>query len=207
MREAHARVGERVRLGRILLGLDDEPSGVPGVAQLAQHCREIDRAVAGNREHAVENCRQEAHVVAQYVGEHRCAHILAVHVHDPRAVAARDRHRVPAGKHQVPRIEQQPHVVAGAGHQPVDLGLRLYDGAHVVVEGQPHAVLPQVPRKFVQLGTQARPGRIGEHRAGGQCRLRIAVGTAMTFGEDHHRATHGAQQGEVIGNGSQLLGH
>src|SRR6478736_4759370 len=101
-----------MRLGRILLGLDDEPSGVSGVAQLAQGRLEIDRAISRHREYAIEDSREETSVVAQDVGEHGSADVLAMHVHDSRAVAASNHSGIAAGKHQMSRIEQQSHIVA-----------------------------------------------------------------------------------------------
>ena len=56
--------------GGILLGLDDEPACVIDAAQLAQHGDELDRAVARNGEHAVED---RALYVAKDSGRNRVA--------------------------------------------------------------------------------------------------------------------------------------
>jgi hypothetical protein len=107
VRESHARIGQRMRRCRILLGLDDEPSVVSERHQFAQHGREIDRAVARHREDAVEDRAQEAAIVA----------ITSAAIADARpcsgrarcgAVPAGDAHRIAAGEDEVPVSSSSP---------------------------------------------------------------------------------------------------
>ena len=45
--EAELRIGERMRLGGVLLGLADQPAAVVGVGQGLQRRLELDRPVGG----------------------------------------------------------------------------------------------------------------------------------------------------------------
>ena len=73
------------------------------------------------------------------------------------------RHRIAAREHEMPGVEQQAHVVAGVGHQAIDLGFRLHDGAHVVMEREAHAALLADARatalSFAQNSGHCRVGR------------------------------------------------
>ena len=57
----------------------------------------------------------------------------------------------------MPRVEEQPDRFAGAGHQGVDLGVRLDDGAHVVMERHPDAEPGHALRERRDLGAVGGP--------------------------------------------------
>lgn len=145
MRIPDPRVFERRRLCRILLGLNHQPTVVTGGGERCQHSGEADTAVARDGENAIEDRVEEASVARLYTAEHVGPHILAMHMADAAGVAARDGGRVGVGESQMPGIEQQPHILAGRFHQPLDLTRGLDHGSHVMVVGEPNAA----PRQFV----------------------------------------------------------
>ena len=116
MGEAHPRVGEGVGLGRILLGLDDQPARVAGPAQDPEQRPVVDSPVARHREHAVDHRVQEAPVPPARLGERGRPDVLAVDVGDPARVAAGDRQHVAPGVGEVPGVQEKPH--RGARRRP-----------------------------------------------------------------------------------------
>src|SRR6185369_223663 len=81
----------------------------------------------------------EARILRERRFEHSAPHILAVHMHDPAPMALQEVHRIAACEEAMAGIEEQADILAGVGHQQIDLGIALDDRAHVVMERHPDA--------------------------------------------------------------------
>ena len=111
--------------------------------------------------------------------------------------AAGDGGGVGAGKGQVPGVQQQPDAAGGAGQQAVDLGRRLDHGAHVVVEGEPHALPGHPIAEPAQPVEEHRPLVVAHRRTVGDRHAAPALHGVGGFGEHHDAAAAGLQQFEV----------
>ena len=155
-----------MRLGRILLRLHHEPAGVVVKTQRPKHCGEVDRAVAGNREDAVEHGAQKTRVAANCVVAHVDTNVLAMDVSDSSSVPSRDGNRIATGKHQMACIEEQRNVLRCFGHQSIDLGFRLNDRPHVMMKREAYASVAQVSGNRIQAFREFRPFTVVEQRSG-----------------------------------------
>src|SRR6266478_6402894 len=109
-------IGQRMRLRRVLLGLDDQPTLVARLFQHGKKRRIVDRAVARHGEDPLHHGIEKAAVGVAHAFEHRTADILAVDVVDARDVAPHHGKRVTAGIGEMAGIEQQPDRRSGERH-------------------------------------------------------------------------------------------
>ena len=120
---------ERIGLGRILLGLDEEPSLVVGLDNRGQDGLEVALAVARDGEHAGEHRLQEAELLILDALQHVRTDILEVEVADAVLVAGDDVDRILAGELQVADVNEQLDLIrVGVLHEAVDFGGGLLAG-------------------------------------------------------------------------------
>src|ERR1700754_3241337 len=103
----------RRRDGRILLRFDDEPAAIAMALQPGDDAREIDRAVAGHRECAVQHRVEKTPVAVARELHDRRPYVLAVHVTDTRDMLVEHIERIAARERDMPGIEQQADRIAG----------------------------------------------------------------------------------------------
>src|SRR3954470_11951946 len=94
MSQPHARVFQRWRFDRILLGLDHDPTGVSNLSQQAREAVEVDEAVTRHRKNPVQQRGRETGVALTYALEDFRPHILAMDQIDAIGVAPRKRQHV-----------------------------------------------------------------------------------------------------------------
>ena len=89
------RIGKRIGLGWVLLGLDHHPALVAGTIQNIKDRLKVHIAVAGHGKHTGTHGIQKAHVLRHHpVIVHIQAHILQVHMLDPMGVLLQYRYTV-----------------------------------------------------------------------------------------------------------------
>src|SRR4029453_9076695 len=108
--------------------LDDEPTVVAARRELGKETVEVDVPRAELEEDA-----PAPRLVPRAGGaENVQADVLQVDVLDAVAPVPKGSDRLPAGRPQMSRVEQERNI--GAVEEALDLGRRLHAGAHVVVE-------------------------------------------------------------------------
>ena len=195
------------RNARILLGFDDQPALVAVPAQQVEQGREVDRAVAGHGEGAVDHRLEKAPVAIPRHRDHLRPHVLAVHVADAPDVLREHRDRIAAGEGHVAAVEQQADLVADQRHQAVDIGRRLDVRAHVVVIGEPHAVRERVPRERGDAVGVLAPRDVRDEARTLVQRLRRALDAVGDFAVDHHLRAVVREQLEMRRDCGDLLVH
>ena len=134
----------------ILFCLDHQPAAIGVVVQQLQQRPEIDRAVAGNGEGAVDDRFEKAPVAIACHAYHPRSNVLAMDVTHAPNVFGKHRRRgvfVGCGKAHVPAVEQQADFVANQRHQLIDVGGRLNVRAHMVVIRQSNTARKSVTRE------------------------------------------------------------
>ena len=178
---------------------------IVGLAQDAEQPPVIDAAVAGHREHAVDHRVEKALVAAARLGQHGRPDVLAVDVRDAFGVAASDVEHVPAGVREVPRVQEQAHGRVRHLHEPVDLGLRLHDGSHVMVIRKAQSACGEMLGDLAERRAELRPIVLGQPRPPGEGDAQPPVHTARLLGEDDGRAPQRGQKPRVLMHRGDLL--
>src|SRR5262249_6740040 len=133
------------------------PARAAGVCDRLQGCFEVDTTVARYGIDAAHDRIEEAPALLARPFEHVRAHILGVHVVDARGPLTGYHRRIITGESEVSGIEQQAYRVRRALHQPVDLVRLLDDRAHVMMEGDTHALIRHVTRELADAFEEHRP--------------------------------------------------
>ena len=127
---------------RVLLGLNQDPALVAVLDQEVVGLGKVDRAVAGNREHAGQEGVEERALRRARLLHLGRTHVLEVDVLDALDRAAQQAHDVAVAHVGVARVEEQGDLVrVGQLQEAQGLVLGLNDGAQVVVVHQVEAVL------------------------------------------------------------------
>jgi hypothetical protein len=130
-----------------------------------------------------------------------------VDVDDAARVAPRHGEHVAAGIGEVPGVEEQAHGGPRRSHQPVDLGLRLHHGPHVVVIREPHPAAGQVLGDLGQRLAELRPVTLRQAWPRGEGDAEPPVHAARLLGEHHGGRRQRRQETRVRLHRGDLLLH
>ena len=165
MPETKSGVSERRRLGRILLGLDDQPPAIVRRRQGREHLVKIDAAVAWHSKDAVENGVEKAHIAGADEIEHVASHILAVHMRDAGSVPPGESAWIDAREDQMRRVEEEADAVTCRLYQAVDFDLAFDHCSHVMVVNEANAALQQALGNLGQPPAEIQPAAMSRGRA------------------------------------------
>ena len=194
---AVAGIGERMRLRRVLLRLDHEPAARSPAARRSTAAKSTMPSPGTVKTPATTESRK-LQSPRERLAHDGFAHVLAVHMRDARAVAARERDRIGAGEGRVPGIEQQLQRVAGLRHQPVDLGSRPARSCPCGGDRRARAPPPRSsPQAASARAPKCRHCAASSARAARERHRAVAMHRVARLGEDQHRAAHRAQQVEM----------
>ncbi|RMS06381.1 hypothetical protein ALP75_205289 [Pseudomonas syringae pv. actinidiae] len=130
-----------------------------------------------------------------------------MHVANAFDVLAQNLQRLAAAHIAMPRIEQQPDLVAGQRHQLVDVLRRFDVSAHVVVIRQTHTTGQGEARQFGEFVGVFPPGRIAVKTWPFDQRDAQPLNGVGHFAVHQHRSAVLGEQLHMRSNGFDFFGH
>src|SRR5579863_5874615 len=130
-----------------------------------------------------------------------------MHMHHAGDVTFEQSCGIATSEQAMPGVVQQSCRCTRCCHEPIDLGVRLNDGTHVMMKCHAETKLSHAFSKRRDLAAITAPFVIGKHRTPRRGLEHAPVATTRSIGVDDNLAAEIAQQSEMWFNRCELLLH